>query len=606
MRSAVYLLKKIKKYDPWMLWMILFYTVLSAVYPFVWVVTPARILRLAEGGRMGEMAVLVTGAGAAAVISAFLLSFLKGNYRMRMNNVRYHLIRDLMRYSLEMPYENTLNPRKLDRIHLANDSVLDPQSGAGGIILTMLQISGEILAAVGFLGLLFALSWPVLIFILAVVVLTFFLSSRASEYEYGLWEENLPIYRKRKILFQYAAEPGNQKDIRAYGLGGLLKAYIDRYHRDSMVLIHAASTKIWSMEAMTAVLDFFRDGVLYGWLILQFLWGNIDVSQFYLYTSGVISFVVLAQQGMTDMAKIRKESAEFSIYQQVMDREDGGREEQEADNAQESAGRMEKQKQEKRGAQICLNDVSFTYPGSSRPVLRGINLTITAGEKLALVGENGSGKSTLIKLLCRLYRPTEGTITMDGRDIWSIEEEEYMKCISAVFQDAMVFPFSVEENICLGKRSDPLFGKVMKQSGMDRIAAGLEKGEKTTLLRVLDDDGADLSGGQRQRLFLARALYRDSSRFLILDEPTAALDPLAERQLYEKYGVMTEHRTSVFVSHRLASTKFCDHIALLEDGVIKEYGTHLQLLERGGSYQELYEIQAKFYRQEKGDAIWDQ
>ena len=107
---------------------------------------------------MGEMAVLVTGAGAAAVISAFLLSFLKGNYRMRMNNVRYHLIRDLMRYSLEMPYENTLNPRKLDRIHLANDSVLDPQSGAGGIILTMLQISGEILAAVGFLGLLFALS----------------------------------------------------------------------------------------------------------------------------------------------------------------------------------------------------------------------------------------------------------------------------------------------------------------------------------------------------------------------------------------------------------------------------------------------------------------
>ena len=159
-------------------------------------------------------------------------------------------------------------------------------------------------------------------------------------------------------------------------------------------------------------------------------------------------------------------------------------------------------------------------------MLRGINLTITAGEKLALVGENGSGKSTLIKLLCRLYRPTEGTITMDGRDIWSIEEEEYMKSISAVFQDAMVFPFSVEENICLGKRSDPLFGKVMKQSGMDRIAAGLEKGEKTTLLRVLDDDGADLSGGQRQRLFLARALYRDSSRFLILDEPTAALDPL--------------------------------------------------------------------------------
>lgn len=608
MKSIGYLIKKILRYDRFMLCMIALYTAVSAVYPFVWVVTPSEILKMADGGRTGEMVWLVAGAGALAVAASFLMAFLKGNYRMRMNNVRYHLIRDLMQHSLEMPYEDTLDPDKLDAIQLANDSVQSPSSGAGGITLTMLQLFGEALAAFGFIGLFLALSWQVMGVMLVLVLLTFWLGQKSSHYEYRLWEENLPIYRKRKTLFQYAAEPGNQKDIRSYGLYGLLESYIQSYRRDSMALIRAAASKSFGAEAGIAVLDFVRDGFLYGWLIAQFLAGDLDVSQFYLYTSGVVSFVALAQQGMMDAAKIKKESAAFQNYWNVV----GQTKEKKCREENGSAGTNGGESSASRhgcGAEICLKDVCFSYPGSQEMVLSHLNLTILPGEKLALVGENGSGKSTLIKLLCRLYRPSHGTITVDGRDIWTWEETEYMAYMSTVFQDAMVFPFSLEENVCFDCSSlyDHMdrewFSAVMEQSGLGKIASRLKEGEKTRLLRILDDDGVELSGGQKQKLFLARALYRKESRVLILDEPTAALDPLAERQMYEQYGAMASGKTSIFVSHRLASTKFCDRIALLHQGRILEYGSHEELLQKNGVYRELYEIQAKHYREQKGGAI---
>ncbi len=595
MEAIGYLIRKIIKYDKVMLFMIFIYTVVSAIYPFIWVLVPSRILGTAGEREMEYLLILLLEAGAVAVTASFLMAFLNGNYRMRMNHVRYYLIRDLMRYSLEMPYENTLDAKKLDDIQLANDSVTNPQSGAGGIILTMMQLWGELLSVIGFIGLLSILSWQVMIVLLFLVILTFFLGEKSSRYEYQLWEKNLPIYRKRKVLFQYSFDPEKQKDIRSYGLAGLLEGYIQNYREDSMILIEAARKKSFEMEAGIAILDFLRDGFLYGWLIVQFISGKMDISQFYLYTSGVISFVMLAQKTMMDLAKIKKESAEFSNYQRVM-----------KDKKKQENGEHRKMigiREQKEKGTICFRDVCFSYPGSEKMVLDHINLTICSGEKLALVGENGSGKSTLIKLLCRLYRPSHGTITVNGIDIWDWDEEEYMKYISTVFQDAMIFPFSLKENVCFGREEEMVWEQVLKQSGLDEVISRLKYGTKTSMLRILDDEGVDLSGGERQKLFLARALYRSESKILILDEPTAALDSLAERQLYEQYGNMTKGKTSIFVSHRLASTKFCDHIALLHNGSILEYGTHEELLSGNGMYQTIYEIQAKYYREKKKETI---
>ena len=244
---------------------------------------------------------------------------------------------------------------------------------------------------------------------------------------------------------------------------------------------------------------------------------------------------------------------------------------------------------------VDIVDLCFSYPNSEKYVLDHLNLTIKPGEKMALVGENGSGKSTLIKLLCKLYKPSSGVIYLNGIDISQIPDDIYWEIIGAVFQDAMVFPFSIRDNITLEESVDEeRLSKAINDSGIEQIMDGLSNGIDTVLLRILDDEGLDISGGQRQRLYLARALYKNN-KFLMLDEPTAALDPLAEASLYKQYDSLTKGKTSLYISHRLASTKFCDRVAYLKDGKILELGSHDELMDSNGEYKELFHIQAKYY-----------
>lgn len=594
MRSVRYLFKKIMKYDPLMILMMGIYTLLSAVYPFIWVIVPAKIISLSSEKDFSKILMLLVIAGLVAVIASFTLSFLKGNYRMRMNNVRYRLIRDLMKFSLDMPYENTLNPKTLDELKLANESVLNPQAGAGGIILTLLQITGELLAALGFIGLFSTLSPIILIFILALVVGTFLLGDHFSKKEYAFWDANSTEDRKIDTLMNFAREPMNKKDIQVFHLYSLIQAYINRYIGHIHSLMESLYAKRFRIETAIAALDFLRDGILYAWLIYQFLNNQIDASQFYLYTSGIISFVVIAQQCMMDFAKIRKESAQFNNYMQISLK---------TESASQEVSQPFVHKYEN-GVDIDIRDVSFSYPGSDRNVLSHFSLHITPGEKLALVGENGSGKSTLIKLLCRLYRPESGEILVNGQNIWAIPFEEYRKLLSVIFQDATILPFSIRENITMSVHADEENLKnAIKDSRLTSAIERLPKKMDTSLLRILDDEGVDLSGGQRQKLYLARALYKTESKILFLDEPTAALDSLAERALYEQYGRIALAKTSLFVSHRLASTQFCDHIAFLQNGSIQEYGTHLDLIAKQGLYYELFEIQAKNYRESAREGV---
>lgn len=594
MRSVIYLFKKILKYDALMVPMMGIYTILSAIYPFIWVIVPARIISFSTEKDYSNIIRLLVIAGVLAVVASFTLSFLKGNYRMRMNNVRYHLIRDLMKFSLNMPYENTLNSKTLDEIKLANDSVLNPQAGAGGIILTLLQILGELLASIGFIGLLSTLSPFIMGFLLILVIGTFLLSEFISKKEYDFWDNNSTADRRIDTLLNYAKEPMNKKDIRVFNLYPLIQVYIDRYIGHINTFAESFYAKMFRVETAIAALDFLRDGTLYGWLIYQFLNDQINASQFYLYTAGIISFVVIAQQCMMDFARIRKESAQFENYMKL---------DVKAGADVHEAGKFLIQKQEK-GVEIDIRGVSFNYPGSDRNILSDLNLKLAPGEKLALVGENGSGKSTLIKLLCRLYRPTCGEILVDGQNIWEIPFEDYRRLLSVIFQDATILPFSIEENITMSVNADvETLDRVIRASQLEGTIDKLPKKLETSLLRILDDEGADLSGGQKQKLYLARALYKADSKILFLDEPTAALDPLSERALYEQYGKIANAKTSLFVSHRLASTQFCDHIAFLRNGSIQEYGTHKDLIAKKGLYHELFEIQAKNYRETKREEV---
>ena len=244
--------------------------------------------------------------------------------------------------------------------------------------------------------------------------------------------------------------------------------------------------------------------------------------------------------------------------------------------------------------EFAFHDVSFSYPGTNIPVLEHVTLSFAVGEKTALVGRNGAGKTTLIKLLCRLYEPTSGYITLNGIDIRKYSYKEYTQAFSVVFQDFHLFSLPLDENIAAGTEIDEaaLQSSLAKVGLTDRVQQ-LPQGVRTRLYNN-NGSGVDLSGGEAQRTAIARALYKDAP-FVILDEPTAALDPIAEAEIYKQFSQMTAGKTAVYISHRMSSCKFCDRIIVLDHGRIAEDGTHDTLLANHGIYANLYETQAQYY-----------
>lgn len=259
-----------------------------------------------------------------------------------------------------------------------------------------------------------------------------------------------------------------------------------------------------------------------------------------------------------------------------------------------------KSPQSERPYRIEIENLCFTYPEAEKPTLNNISLTINAGENLALVGVNGAGKTTLVKLLCGLYKPTSGTIKINGTDISEINRDEYYTTVSAVFQEARIMPCSVLENVSMlpSKKSDiEKFNFCIRQAGLYEKIQRLPEKENTLLVKNINENAVELSGGELQRLLLARAIYKDAPT-LILDEPTAALDPIAENEIYLKYSEISKDKTSVYISHRLSSTRFCDRIVLLDNARIAEEGTHEELMALSGKYAEMFSLQSQYYEKE--------
>lgn len=255
------------------------------------------------------------------------------------------------------------------------------------------------------------------------------------------------------------------------------------------------------------------------------------------------------------------------------------------------------------GLEIEFRNVSFRYENAKEDILTDINLKIHSGEKLALIGLNGAGKTTMVKLICGFYEPTAGEILVNGRPKRCYSQDEYLSKISALFQDSFLFPLSLDENLTGSSEvaeGDEQVKAALSYSGFAPIYERCRDRGKTMLVREVNADATDFSGGEKQKLLFARALYKQS-KLLILDEPTAALDPIAENELYQNFGKAAGNNTVIFISHRLSSTRFCDRIILLEGARILEEGSHEQLMNQKGRYAELFEVQSKYYRKTESE-----
>ena len=262
-------------------------------------------------------------------------------------------------------------------------------------------------------------------------------------------------------------------------------------------------------------------------------------------------------------------------------------------------GSLTVEKRRDRDYEVEFRDVSFKYPGSEQYVLRHVNMKFKVGSRLAVVGMNGSGKTTFIKLLCRLYDPTEGVILLNGIDIRKYNYLDYMMIFSVVFQDFRLFALKLGENVASGRDYDPdLVTDCLIKAGFGDRLATLPDGLDTYLYKDYDPAGIDISGGEAQKIALARALYKDAP-FIILDEPTAALDPIAEAEIYSKFNDIAGDKTAIYISHRLSSCKFCDEIAVFHEGEVIQKGSHAELLaDEAGKYFELWNAQAQYYTEQ--------
>ncbi len=312
--------------------------------------------------------------------------------------------------------------------------------------------------------------------------------------------------------------------------------------------------------------------------------GMFGIGNFVLYRGTVKRFIHAVSELVSELTRLRENNQYLEQVYQFLDLPDDM-----------YHGTLAVEKRDDIDYEVEFRDVSFRYPGTDVWVLKHVDMKFKIGDKLAIVGENGSGKTTFIKLLCRLYDPTEGEILLNGINITRYRYDEYMSLFSVVFQDYQLFQFSLAANVSGALDYDgEKVRKCLIQAGFGDKLAQLEKGIDTVLGRDYENDGVDLSGGEEQKVALARALYKDAP-FMVLDEPTAALDPLAEAAVYENFQRIVVDKTAVFISHRLSSCRFCDDVAVFHKGRLMQHGRHDDLVAQEGKYQELWSAQAQYY-----------
>ena len=394
--------------------------------------------------------------------------------------------------------------------------------------------------------------------------------------------------RKNMYLYNLSIQYEYAKDIKLYGMR---KWFIEltQYYQKLRMEWH---DKIFNKNLLQGILDgvlrFVRDGAAYAVLIVMFLNYSIDLGSFVFYFAAIAGFSGWLSSIMGKFNTIFTQSADINrlrAFYEIEDRFNSG-EGIPLPQATDIPYDIE------------FKNLTYYYPGSEKPAVDGINVKINKGERLAIVGVNGAGKTTLIKMLCGLYHPTAGTVILNGRDAREYNIKDYYSQFSAVFQDINLIAAPISHFVASNFEhvDKEKVRAVLKLAGLEEVVDRLENGMDTTLIRGVFDDGVDLSGGEKQKLMLARALYKDAP-VMVLDEPTAALDPIAESELYTQYADLTEGKTSIYISHRLSSTRFCDRIIFMKDGKIAECGSHDELMELNGLYAEMFEIQSHYYKE---------
>ena len=526
------------------------------------------------------------------ITASLTLNVLSNFINARCNSRRYY---PTCVYQTEMGYTQGYktdfeNHEKQDYKKISGYAWRDASSGNCALEFIWTDLSGALIHLLGivtYASLLAFINPIVFVVVITVSILSYFTTLWQNKYyekHKHLWEKES---RKAGYLGGLSENLQVAKDIKLYGLEEWLNKMMSDYRAHIIMWNKRCRLRgLWA-SILAGLMTLIQNGVAYVVLIGMLLTGSLSAGDFVFYF-GIVGSVAGFLHGVVgDVAKLNKRADKIAYYREFYD--------------YPNKFNYGKGCELPTGAvTIELRDVWYKYDGAEDYTLKGINLTLQAGESLALVGVNGAGKTTLVKLICGFYRPTKGEILVNGKLIDEYNIHEYYTMISAVFQEIRPVCFTMFEYVASADINRPTAREdavtAMKLAGIWEKIESLENGIDTHLMKGIYNDGVDLSGGEMQKLVLARAIYKNGS-VLILDEPTAALDPIAENNLYLQYRELTHGKTSIYISHRFASTRFCDRILLLGDGVIKESGTHDELMAQNGQYAYMFGVQAKYYKE---------
>lgn len=509
-------------------------------------------------------------------------------YQQRLDN-HFNILTG--QHSMELDFQLTEDKEALDQVEKARTGMDWYSGGAYGIAEQIFGFASNVLRIFGLVTII-SLNAPLLLLvILAYVIIMGFVSAKNNKIGFEVYKKLAKINRLFGYFGWNIVDFRYGKDIRLYDAR---KMMVDCWDRNS-----DASNAQWKWQAETGMKYYLIGNIAN---IIRMMGSYFYVG--FLAIKGVFSLGVLVQMIQAADELNNTLGGLVSNTQEILKR---------CNYAYEFVLFMEYPEALEKGEkavdkeirEIEFRNVSFKYPGTDKMILDNISIKIGAGEHLSIVGLNGAGKTTFIKLLCRLYDPTSGEILVNGVNIKEYDYNQYMALFAPVFQDFRLFAFPIEENITLVDEDDKEYytgdevkkiEKIIEMVNLTQMMEKLEKGRKTTLFKYFEENGIEPSGGEQQKIAIARALYK-SSPVVILDEPTAALDPIAEYEIYKQFHTLVGDKTAFYISHRLSSCRFCDRIAVFSEGTIKEYGTHDELAGiKNGIYAKMFEAQAQYYR----------
>ncbi len=556
-------------------------------------IAPVILQKVEQAAPLGELLWTIVAFAGVLLLLSGLKAYIENNVLFGRVAVRGRICDEINYKQMTTSYPNTEDAVALNKKKKADRVTSDNSQASEAIWETLTSLLRDLIGFSVYLLLLSGLDPVLMVIVIATSVTGYFAGNRINGWGYRHRDEEAEYDRRMHYIQNRAEDIPLSKDVRIFGMrpwledvyGSAKKLYDDFLSRREKVYLWA--------DIIDVALNFLRSGAAYAYLIALTLREGLPASGFLLYFTAVGGFSAWVTGILSGFSRLHRQSLDLCSVREYLEMPEKFRFE-DGEPLRAVPGKA---------YELRLENVSFRYPEAEEDTIRHIDLTIRPGEKLAVVGLNGAGKTTLVKLLCGFYDPTEGRVLLNGEDIRKYNRRDYYTLFSSVFQQFSVLEATVAENVSqkfLDEKNNQIdmdkVWRCLKQAGLEEKIMSLPEKERAHIGRKVFMDGVELSGGQMQRLMLARALYKNAP-VIILDEPTAALDPIAENDIYQKYNELTAGRTSVFISHRLASTRFCDRILFMEKGEIAEEGSHDALLAAGGKYADLFAVQSKYYQE---------